>query len=218
MKLNDLEIGYIAGIIDGEGSISLKRQSRRRSLGLFIQVTNSNKAMLKWLQQKIDGGIYPHSSTYSDGSKNRLDAWIWQLRKRDDVKSLLNQLLPVLIIKKRHAELMLEFIEVHWAEGTNPKDTTKYPEDTMKKEIEIFSEMWELNSRGKDKRKFPPLQEKDFGAIRRCKECNNAMSPQKRINSKKPDESLCCTCNKKKFGDYWTKRSNENESVGITRG
>lgn len=209
LKLNDLEIGYIAGILDGEGSISLKRQAGRRSLAPFIQITNSSKVLMDWIKERVGGYIYPHSCMYRDGSTNRRDAWVWQLRKKEDVAQFLNQIKPCLVIKQRHAELLLEFIKVHWSEGANPKDWTKYPEDIMKKEIEIFSEMWGLNSRGKNLRKFPILQEKDFGPVKRCRECNNPIGKAKRINSRKPDETLCCVCNKKKFGYYHPRRKHE---------
>lgn len=60
------EASYIAAIIDGEGCLSVySRPSRRkdearsgRNFGIRLQIVNTNRELIEWLQRKIGGYIF----------------------------------------------------------------------------------------------------------------------------------------------------------------
>ena len=43
--------GYIAGLIDGEGTIALTRKNTGRSRYLGISISNNERPMLEWAQK-----------------------------------------------------------------------------------------------------------------------------------------------------------------------
>lgn len=93
--------GYIAGIIDGEGSIVRVVQGSA-SIQWRISVANTHKGMLKWLEQ-MGGSIVPRKSKL--GKK---PSFAWILGRQWDVLLLLETIVPFLLIKKTSA---LEAIE-----------------------------------------------------------------------------------------------------------
>ena len=58
--MKETDRAYAAGIIDGEGCISLRgrKVSERLYTTPSIEVTNTNRDILVWLQNFFSGGIY----------------------------------------------------------------------------------------------------------------------------------------------------------------
>ena len=76
MKKADL--GYTAGIIDGEGCICIFRYDARKvktRFGLTITVDNTNEWLCQWL--KFNWGGYV---TAQQGTDNKSPLWIWAIR------------------------------------------------------------------------------------------------------------------------------------------
>lgn len=100
VKLSDGDLGYIAGIIDGEGSINIAKL--KKGLVSIISISNNDRDMLTWIQSKIArGNIYKHS-----GRNLRL-----QISKNSDKIALLEAVISHLKIKHRQAELALKFLK-----------------------------------------------------------------------------------------------------------
>jgi hypothetical protein len=112
MNLTDKEIGYISGIIDGEGSICLHKCVWKTRNGIyyrpFIKIANTNLQVLKFIQSKLDCGSI---------EMDRLDTEAWKacytLRFS---ANMIRQFLPIiidsLIIKKEQALLLVEFLNM----------------------------------------------------------------------------------------------------------
>lgn len=105
------EIAYLAGIIDGEGSIYIGNFSSNPITGnpyyqTNIQVTNTDKPLIDWLYQTFGGLI--SKRTHRQMPKNSTkQAWVWTA-SGDRVTHLCEIILPYLICKKRQAEIMLK--------------------------------------------------------------------------------------------------------------
>lgn len=200
-------LGYIAGILDGEGGISLKRNisGGRRCFTTLIQVTSTNEDMLCFLKRKLGGGIYKHSWKYSI-EHNLKKSWVWHLRQYREVEKLLKHVLPLLIIKKKQALLVLKYIKLHWFGEFNAHNTTRYPKQLMKKELKIFLKLWKINSRGARLRKPIIPEAKHFRTLfRLCTKCKRAIKETKEKN-RYSDKSLCYKCNIRKNGkDFYRK-------------
>ena len=115
MKKTD--IAYTAGIIDGEGCITIgKRTSRTcRSgmrYGLSVKVSSTDEWLCQWLKLAWGGSIYLHKSKKTKWS----DAWCWTIQTNMAVE-FLRIILPYLNLKRPQAELALSFQEVHRRRG-----------------------------------------------------------------------------------------------------
>lgn len=100
------KLGYLAGIIDGEGTISIGRSQRGASHRYFyvpkVSFSNSYQELIITMQQEFGGT----SST----TKPRFAKQAYQLQWGGNKgKELLRLILSKLIVKQKQAELFLTF-------------------------------------------------------------------------------------------------------------
>ena len=102
--LSETEKAYIAGIIDGEGSILLAK--KERGFVPVVIVTNTSEILIDFLEKKIGGRI--RTKAQGMGSKP-----IWRLvvANRPSVYPLLKLLLPYLVVKRERAGLIIQWCE-----------------------------------------------------------------------------------------------------------
>lgn len=96
-------LAYIAGIIDGEGTITLTRHHGNQTPSPEISVANTNLRMIQWLKNTIGAGVIVKKKTYS---KNHSPSYVWTLRS-DAALALMKAISPWLLIKDRRAQLIL---------------------------------------------------------------------------------------------------------------
>lgn len=110
--LSEHEIGYLAGVMDGEGTIHISRPISRTKdcksciYQTYIAVTNTEINLLEWLQERV-GGIIRSIPTDKKSKIIRKPIWRWYcpiVRITDFCKLMI----PYSVIKKRQFELMLE--------------------------------------------------------------------------------------------------------------
>lgn len=88
-------LGYIAGIIDGEGCIS------HTTKGYWhVRVAMTDEPVIRWLAQ-FGGNVQ-----FEDRSHllNRKNCWTWNVSRHRDVTTLLTAISPILIVKKERAQ------------------------------------------------------------------------------------------------------------------
>lgn len=101
-NLCDIDVAYIAGLIDGEGSITIARD-RRQFYAPRITITNTNPYLLKWLKLKLGS----EGSFFEKKSRGR--AWEWRIQGYG-VLPAIQRLNPFLVIKKAQAQIAINFI------------------------------------------------------------------------------------------------------------
>lgn len=112
--MNETEKAWLAGFIDGEGSIGLtKEYDQRKGVGYFhyrpaLQISNTVKSALDDAQEMIGGGYI--SLLYRDKRGNRKPLYMYALRKQEILKQTLQSIIPYLRIKRKHAELLVAYI------------------------------------------------------------------------------------------------------------
>lgn len=112
--MNDRERNaYAAGIIDGEGCFAVTKNFKEDKTYYrpSIHVNNTNLEILDWLQQHFGGhvrDISEHKLEY------RKDIFVWKLTKISEIEAFTMVVYPFLIIKKKHAQTMLNFIMREW--------------------------------------------------------------------------------------------------------
>lgn len=127
------KLAYIAGLFDGEGSILLSKHYKP-----WIAMETTSFEVLSWLDKELGlKGAYiykcPHRNTNAKPKR------ALRIGKFKNIEQLLIHLMPFLIIKKRQAQLLLEFVQLRLKAD---KFTRTSRED------EIFLELKQLNKRG----------------------------------------------------------------------
>lgn len=115
-----LSLEYIAGLIDGEGSIlvSKKRRKENRSGYIFLayaNITNTNKEVLEAIKEVLGGYFHLHEGPSKPRKSfhytSKKDCWrlVWQGKKACE---MLEKLRPFLFIKAKQADNVLELGKV----------------------------------------------------------------------------------------------------------
>ena len=122
---------YIAGFIDGEGSIGLtshgrlRRDGRARGLTFrpVVTVYNKHRGVLESMRgyAKV-GRLHVRVRNRQEWS----DAHIWKVDGGRDVEQLLRLIAPHLVVKREQATLLLRFIERRREQHTRPYTETDY--------------------------------------------------------------------------------------------
>lgn len=123
-KINNTEISYIAGFFDGEGHITVQKgfnkvmpngKTYNRTPALRIAITQVQKGILEWIQEKFGGKVYTWKRESSPLSKHPQSMWC--LIRKEEMKDFLKAMKPYLKMKRQQMELGLAFLAV---EGKSP--------------------------------------------------------------------------------------------------
>lgn len=123
------EIAYLAGIIDGEGSIyignfSCNPISKLPYYQTNIQVTNTDKNLIDWLYNTF-GGLVNKKTKQQMPKNSRKQAYTWTATG-ERLTHLCEIIMPYLICKKRQAEIMLKMRATYTKNGA-PKGQQGVP-------------------------------------------------------------------------------------------
>lgn len=108
-KVPSDEIAYIAGIFDGEGTLCISKTSGK-NLGPAFAITTTNIGLRDFLLKRIGGSSY--TEMRHKNKLNEKDCYSVYVKSAEKVKVLCGILLPYLKVKKRQAELMIEFCKL----------------------------------------------------------------------------------------------------------
>ena len=113
--MNDaLELAYLAGIIDADGSITIAICKWRATIGRspifseMVAIGQCDTQALEMLQKRFGGNLRLQKKR---GSDNCRPFYLWVVTNRTAV-TVAKALLPYLRIKKRHALLLLKLREI----------------------------------------------------------------------------------------------------------
>ena len=105
--MENTELAYIAGIVDGEGSIAISRARRGGHTTYFVSVSVSNTVhwLLEWLKFNFGGCIVQLKKP-----PQQKEAWEWKLSRGPGMR-FVKAILPYLLLKKAQADLAIKFQE-----------------------------------------------------------------------------------------------------------
>ena len=66
-QLDSVHAGYIAGLIDGEGTVTLCRRNRNKSRGLVVSISNTERGILEYVRNLIGAGKITNKRVWSLG-------------------------------------------------------------------------------------------------------------------------------------------------------
>lgn len=116
-----IELAWLAGILDGEGCFSVKRQmyrnrygrhSGRMSLALWVVLCNTNEPMIRRAEQlfhQIGANPQPVRRVWKGKKATRWQYWLHVARK-DSVLLLTQAVLPYLVAKRVEAEVFVWYL------------------------------------------------------------------------------------------------------------
>lgn len=126
------EAAYIAGIIDGEGSITLTRMHESEHRRPCITIASTDKELLIYIQSLTGGTINNKKNYKPDRHK---DSFTLNIKKKESVMYILKHVSPYLRVdKKRHRSL---WILEHYEKVTLRNG--KYSPESLNKKL-LFEE------------------------------------------------------------------------------
>jgi len=154
LNLTCVERGYLAGILDGEGCLQIIKDKRRVGFGRlrpYVYIASNTLELLKKIQKMLgSGSIYERKKQ----KPNHKIGYTLVTYRMKDMYMMLKEVFPFMIVKRRHAELILEFLDIRKLQtrkvikGSGGRILgTKSPLST-KREIEIYNELRKINKRG----------------------------------------------------------------------
>ena len=114
-----LTLAYIAGQVDGEGTISIRRGARSRvriDATLFeeysasLSVAQKDRAILEWLRATFGGGSIIQIKAGGFNRENYTPTYYWKVQARQATEAV-RAIAPYLRIKKRQADVIAAFAE-----------------------------------------------------------------------------------------------------------
>lgn len=136
IPLKITEKAYLAGLIDGEGSISLVVHGKGQLPQPQLNISNTNLKVLKWVKKKVCCGSIMKKNPRKP---NHSVSFTWQISRAGRVMQVLSEIDNFLIIKKPHAKLILnEYKKVTPRNG-------RYSKEIMRKKMQLVAKIRKLN-------------------------------------------------------------------------
>ncbi|WP_195988631.1 LAGLIDADG family homing endonuclease [Clostridium sp. D53t1_180928_C8] len=135
--MTETEKAYIAGIIDGEGSIMLQKFHAKEHPSPCVSIASTTLELLKWIKIIVGKGVIVHKKNYNP--ERHQDCYSYQLKYNDAI-NLIKDIYPYLIIKtkRKRAELILtRYKEVTPRNG-------RYSEEMLKDKLDFYDEFMSI--------------------------------------------------------------------------
>lgn len=138
------QAAYIAGILDGEGSLSINRRAKRGNSGFDhcpdVRIEMSSRKVIDFLASTGFG------STCSRPPRTHKPMHLWWLR-RPEIAELLEQVVPYMIEKKTQAELLIRLSRMR------EQNTDRRPvaDEERRQREEIYDSVKKLNRKAGSK-------------------------------------------------------------------
>lgn len=134
------KIIYLAGIIDGEGSVQIEIQGINHSrkinyYSIRLLVINTSRELMDWLYTNFGGKV-----TARKLIANRRQCYKWNICSFN-ASQILEHCLPYMIIKRHNAELLIEFMK------TKPKGIWNVTPEIQEYRKHLYDLLKKLNSK-----------------------------------------------------------------------
>ena len=149
-------LAYTAGIVDGEGCLTISKQIRKDrpspSYRSSVTVSNTNPILIQFFKDNFEGVFYKHSDERVDkNNKNWATAYTWYC-SCSNVVPFLESILPYLLLKKSQA---IEIIKFQNTKSSYPrkslgqgKGSSPLSELEITEKESIYLKVKSMNSKG----------------------------------------------------------------------
>ena len=185
------QLAYFAGLFDGEGCLIvgkyIVKSQRNLAYRGFMAVTNTHIPTLLHIKSLFGGKIVVQ------GIERKCYSLAFSA---NEIRRVLPELLPYLIVKREQAEVILEFFEKQSSHsfGLLSQSTLDFYE-------ECYQKMKKLK-----KIRFDFKNELRILGVKKCLQCGNDFT----FNSKNPNRKYCSEhCSKKRRWTYYNRMKSE---------
>ena len=137
--MTNVEKAYLAGIIDGEGTVTLTRRHKNQTPSPQISVSNTDLELLEYIQHVTNCG---RIQAKKKSQSHHQQSWHWQTHSVSASLHILEEIRPFLRVKKQQADLIIK----HYKEVT-PRNG-RYSPKLLEKKNWLVETVQNLN-RGK---------------------------------------------------------------------
>lgn len=106
---------YLAGILDGEGSICMHADKRPDQVSLHtslqVVIYNTSTVLMKWLVKNVGGRYYTRTANGYGNKPGRIQ-YVWHPSGAKNRERFLLGVLPYLVVKQEQAKVALEFLRL----------------------------------------------------------------------------------------------------------
>lgn len=140
---------YLAGFVDGEGTIGLYRRGVSRNYDGVLSIVNTNRDVLQYIRGMVPYGASRVNVGQRDKKRPHWNTIYWLGFHGHIAAQVLREIQPYLIIKREHCQLFLEAMQ--YINHHNEKGRT-----ASKSEFEVTmlagfcNSLAVLNKRGRD--------------------------------------------------------------------
>lgn len=152
-------IAYLAGILDGEGTVNISYLSKKDEYRLRLQIVNTNKLLIDWLASNFKGHIYEVKGHRRNNPKWRTRYEYFFFPKKENLP-LLKSMLPFLICKKEQMKLAIRFIET-----IGQKNGTRLTRTAYETRKECKARLNVLNARGTSEQRLSEITPKGDATV-----------------------------------------------------
>ncbi|WP_408007701.1 LAGLIDADG family homing endonuclease [Pseudalkalibacillus sp. A8] len=131
------EAAYLAGIIDGEGSITLTRMHEKEHRRPCITISSTDLELLTYIQTLTNGTISSKKNYRPGIHKN---SFTLNIKKKKDVFFVLKNIVPYLRIEKKK---MRALWIIEYYDDVTPRNG-KYNKDLLMKKIKFENDFFVL--------------------------------------------------------------------------
>ena len=132
ITLTNVQLAYIAGIIDGEGTISVRTIHQKWKP--TIRVSSTSRELIDWLTSTVVAPATPVQ--VRKASEHQALCYIWMIYGLSHLPTY-EALEPYLVIKQRHMQLLIEFTRLRLGQSRDDEYTPR--------QLDIISEIRRLN-------------------------------------------------------------------------
>lgn len=142
------DLAYMAGIVDGEGCFYIGLIPKKAGDGYInehyrglLKISNTCENLIDWLCKTFNGTNSATTRTTSSKKYTR-DIYDW-IATGDRLLDVCEQILPYLLLKKRHCEIMIQFRKTY----TEQIGSHKVSEENLQIRNNCLGKIRKLNSR-----------------------------------------------------------------------
>lgn len=118
MTDNKVKWSYLAGIIDGEGTIAINKHNAasrgnsdlKQTYAVELTIVNTDIRLMKWIISNFGGQYYVRPSR----NPKHKQSMAWRATGAANRTQILLGVLPYLIMKHEQATLALQYLELHY--------------------------------------------------------------------------------------------------------
>jgi len=137
MTTDAYEIGWLAGIFDGEGWVGVYRSGK--SYGAYLGVSNTDREMITRIFRLVGN----RGRIYDKMPKNYPDHWApyyeWRCHKRDDILAILTVLQPHLTTKAVRAGLAIQLANLIGSRNCGPVQVNRVARNDIAVQIQALN-------------------------------------------------------------------------------